>query len=58
MTKEEVKEEINKLENEAKQLLANANFINGAIVAFNKVLASLSLKEMSEKKDDSSNTTN
>lgn len=41
MTIEEVKEEIAKLESEARQVLANANFINGAIQAYHTVLARL-----------------
>jgi hypothetical protein len=39
MTVEEIKEEIMKLEMEAKQLLANANFINGALNAYHVMLA-------------------
>lgn len=45
MIKEEIKAEITKLEAEAKQLLANANFINGAIQAFYNTLAKLEAAE-------------
>lgn len=41
MTEEEVKAEITRLEGEARQLVANANFINGALAAFNKMLNKL-----------------
>lgn len=53
MTEEQLKEEITKLENEARQTLANANFINGAMAAFNKVLAA-----KKEIKDDNANPSN
>lgn len=55
MTKEEIKTEIANLEAEAKQMLANANFITGAITAFRKVVASLESKEktmVNDVKDD------
>ena len=39
MKKEEIMSEIAKLEAEAKQMLANANFITGAVHAYNIVLS-------------------
>ncbi len=45
MIKEEVLAEIEKLEAELKQLIANANVINGAMNAYHKVLAAIHVKE-------------
>lgn len=44
MKEEELKAEIEKLEVEAKQMLANANFIVGAVHAYKSVLARLEQK--------------
>lgn len=52
----EIKAEIEKLEAEAKQILANANFVNGAIQAMHKVLSLLEIK--SEVKDNEPKTPN
>lgn len=48
--KEELIAEIAKLEGEAKQLLANANFINGAISAFRNALEKTEAGEEKPKK--------
>lgn len=45
MTKEEIKAELASLEAELKQMIANANFINGATQAFHKMLALVEAKE-------------
>jgi hypothetical protein len=47
MNSTEIRAEISKLEDEAKQLLANANFINGAIQTYHKVLNAVITKEQS-----------
>lgn len=47
MNSQELKAEITKLEEEARQILANANFINGALQMAHKLFNSLQEKEKS-----------
>jgi hypothetical protein len=44
MTKEEIMAEIGRLDAEAKQMLANANFLAGAASVYHKLLAQLENK--------------
>jgi hypothetical protein len=48
MNSSEIRIEISKLEDEAKQILAKANFIAGAVKAYHAVLAKVMTKEQAE----------